>query len=103
MKTFQDRLGAWGDRTFPHSTFTSKLSHLDDEVRELWAAPLRDRPHDAIREEAADCFMLLCHVAHAEGFDLLAAAEEKFAAIQSRTWDEPDERGVVRHVEPPVA
>lgn len=113
MTNLQERIGAWGDETFPYDKANDGdkeaslgiLYHLEDEWEELedelvvheW--PLLDSEVDNIAYEAADMAILLFRLAHIVGFDLLDAVERKFAEIQTRTWGEPDERGVVRHVE----
>lgn len=56
---------------------------------------------DEIAEECADIMHLLFQVADKCGFDLLEATREKFEINKGRTWGEPDERGVVRHVPAP--
>ena len=98
MKAFQEQVGAWGDETFPHSTPASVVAHLMDEVGEL-ADDIAHANNDGIPSEAADCFLLLLHTAHKCGFDLQEEAERKFLVNKGRRWGEPDERGVVRHVE----
>ncbi len=68
------------------------MAHLRREVDELAA--------DHSPEEAADCFILLLGHAHENGYDLLAAAKRKMAINYERKWGEPDEEGVVEHIEP---
>lgn len=100
MTDLQQRIGEWGDKTFPRATLHSIHDHLSDEVEELADNIMGD--HDylvGMQEEAADCAILLFQLAHHAGFDLLANVEDKFATNQLRQWGEPDERGVVKHVE----
>lgn len=103
--TLQDETGTWGDETFPLSTARSVMDHLTDEIVELddevnafltEASPER---RAALAEEAADCYLLLLHIAHKCGFDLESAARAKLERNRARIWGEPDARGVVRHVE----
>lgn len=102
--SLQQEVGTWGDTTFPLSVPRSVMAHLSDEITEL--ADEVDAFTDcadattraALAEEAADCFLLLLHLAHKCGFDLNEAAQAKFEKNQVRVWGEPDERGVVRHV-----
>lgn len=89
---FQRAVGEWADATFPLSTDQTIRAHLSDEVAELADGVMVDA------FEAADCYLLLLHLAHKEGFSLDEVAREKFAINQRRTWGKPDERGVVRHV-----
>lgn len=100
----QTRIGQWGNRTFPLSTPLSIVAHLRREVVELEdeiiraTSPLFETNPGAVQEEAADCLMLLYHLAHRLGFDLHDAAEVKCSINQQRTWGEPDAEGVVEHV-----
>ncbi len=98
LREFAARLHAWAAQTFPYRTSGGAAQHLADEAQELQMALLAGSP-DLVAEEAADCFILLLRIAELEGFDLLAAAEAKFAEVQTRRWGEPDARGVVRHID----
>lgn len=91
-ETFQHAVGEWADKTFPQSTADSIRAHLSDEVAELADGV------DVDAFEAADCLLLLLHLAHKEGFSLIGTAREKHAINQRRQWGVPDDRGVVRHV-----
>lgn len=93
MDEFQREVGEWGVATFPGSTPGTILKHLSREVEELTMAL-----SDEQAEEAADCLLLLLHLAHRGGFSLLEAAREKFAVCQERKWGEPDQFGVREHV-----
>lgn len=93
---FQRKVGEWADRTFPESNSGSILRHLFEEIQELASVPdLQDAS-----EEAADCYLLLLHLAHKNGFDLKAAAVEKMARNILRTWEtEAGAKGYRKHVE----
>ena len=91
MIEFQTEVGQWADSKFTKSTPQSVCAHLSDEAAELQAAP--DDP-----SEAADCLLLLLHLAHKQGFDLLAEARRKHQINTERNWGTPDERGVVKHI-----
>lgn len=95
----QDRVGAWGTRTFPASTEMNIIAHLRDEVVELEEAVALQGPGDAeaAAVEAADAYLLLLHLAHRYGFDLQAAAEAKFAIVQTRSYTTDSGRGYLRH------
>ena len=103
--TLQDETGTWGDATFPLSTARSVMAHLTDEIDELavevdtFGATTEPTNRSALAEEAADCMLLLLHIAHKCGFDLETAARAKLERNRMRHWGEPDARGVVRHVE----
>ena len=99
LDDLQRRVAEWGNRTFPDSTRRSKLRHLVREVYELQreTSLVEHRPA-RIAEEAADCLLLLLHICAEQGLSLAAAAEAKFAVVQTRAWGAPDEHGVVEHV-----
>jgi NTP pyrophosphatase (non-canonical NTP hydrolase) len=85
------RCGSWADVTFSKATPSSICEHLRREVVEL-----KDRSDDV--EEAADCMLLLFHLAHKRGWNLEQAVINKFEKNQKRKWGEPDAHGVVEHV-----
>lgn len=90
----QNDIGAFTDKTFGKSTPQAKLHHLAEEVQELLA-----EPEDHM--EWADCFILLLDAANKAGLsmdDVYEAIEAKMEINKSRTWGEPDENGVVKHV-----
>jgi NTP pyrophosphatase (non-canonical NTP hydrolase) len=77
------RCGTWADSTFTKATPASICEHLRREVGELI-----DAPHDA--EEAADCMLLLFHLAHKQGWNLEQAVINKFEKNKARSWGKPD-------------
>ncbi len=84
---------AWQRATFTKASPESVAAHLL-----LEAAELKDNPCDP--HEIADCFLLICGSAQANGYDLTDLVARKFAIAQSREWGEPDAEGVVRHLTP---
>lgn len=99
---FQHQVGAWAERTFPASDWRSVVTHLQEEVEELSNAlyPDLDGRGD-YREEAADCLLLLLHLAHKEGFSLMEAATQKHRENVCRIWETDDNgRGYWKHVAP---
>jgi hypothetical protein len=91
---FQQQIGEWANRTFPESTSATILAHLRDEVVELMDAEPAQRA-----AEAADCFLLLLHLAHRDGFSLFDAGVVKAAINAKRTWASvTNERGYFGHV-----
>jgi len=90
LDRLQDEIGAWGDKTFPGSTPSSVLKHLQKEINELIT--------DKNSVEAADCVMLIIHFAHKMRFSLLDAIRYKFDINKARQWGTPDADGVVEHV-----
>jgi NTP pyrophosphatase (non-canonical NTP hydrolase) len=113
--TLQDRVGMWGETTFPEATDQSIMAHMLDEYTELddsldgspvTLAGDQQVIHTAVAvdkakvaEEAADVYLLLLHLAHRHGFSLQDAAEGKFAIVQKRTYTTDSGRGYVRHDE----
>lgn len=98
-KQFSD-VTTWQNETFPQSTAMSKIAHLEEEVTELSAAIEHDLPEK--RLEFADCFILLFGAAAADGMtykDIYNAISEKMEINRSRNWGEPDENGVVKHIQ----
>jgi NTP pyrophosphatase (non-canonical NTP hydrolase) len=110
LSDFQKEVGEWGDETFNakrnydlQSCSHGIYKHLVKEVKELYDA-LRQKfvsdnpPTCSVEEELADCFIILIHLAHLHGFDLLEAARNKMDINRKRTWGEPDEDGVIEHI-----
>lgn len=90
LSDLQREIGQWQAETFPASTLSSTIKHLQKEVGEL------DR--DRSPEEAADCVILLIEVANHMGICLQTEVEIKDAINRLRQWGEPDEHGVVEHI-----
>lgn len=112
LDDFQREVGEWGEATFPESNAVSIARHLNEEVRELQIAldsavvtafsGLRI-DESSIREEVADCMLLLTHLAHQIGFSLFDAAREKHAVNTLRTWEADDGgKGYWKHVDAPL-
>jgi NTP pyrophosphatase (non-canonical NTP hydrolase) len=97
MKWFQEYVSAWAEETFPEATRESVAHHLAEEVTELHDAALAGE-REALPGEAADCLLLLLHLAEQEGFDLLDAARTKHDINRRREWGEPDVSGVSHHL-----
>jgi NTP pyrophosphatase (non-canonical NTP hydrolase) len=90
----------WQDATFTQATAESAAIHLVREVKELlldiqYHASMSDRS-----KEIADCFLLICGVAHLSGVNLEEVVEEKMEINRNRVWGKPDADGVVEHIEP---
>lgn len=94
MDNLQQKIGEWGDMTFPRSTLYSLLAHLAEEVAEL----TRATSFAELSEELADVQHLLFHLAHRHGISLHDATVEKFEKNQQRIWAQTD-RGYAKHVE----
>lgn len=111
LSEFQKEVGEWGDRTFNvhrgfdlHKCTHAIASHFAKEADELGEAVdyflmgACSFDNKAMKEESADCFLILLHLAHLHGFDLLEAAREKMEVNYKRTWGTPDENGVIEHI-----
>jgi 5-methylcytosine-specific restriction endonuclease McrA len=113
FENFQKMVGEWADETFPKATPNTIFVHLVREVVELgrdlgitdagslkaFHLGMRKGHYPAtVSENAADCLLLLLHLAHKHGFSLYEAAGVKNAVNAGRVWGEPDELGVVEHV-----
>lgn len=82
LPELQSEIGEWGDETFPNATLESVRAHFDEEAAELHDS---SNPVD-LREETADCAMLLIQIAHHAGFDLDQAIRDKLEINRKRTW-----------------
>lgn len=102
LDRLQMEVGDWGAVTFPSATLESITAHLMEEAEELNADCTVQGPEegmasrDEIKMEAADCLLLLMHVAYREGFSLIEAAREKLIVNKGRTWA-PAEGGYWKH------
>jgi NTP pyrophosphatase (non-canonical NTP hydrolase) len=90
LPEMQKAINAWQDKTFPHATPTSIMTHMVREITELFEA------HDPA--EAADVLILL--IAHAGkcGYNLWTEVVKKMEQNYQRKWQAPDTEGVVEHV-----
>lgn len=92
LKFVQTAIGDWFNMKFPKTDSAAICVHLVREVIELSEA------FDPA--EAADCFLLLMHLAHQNNFDLLAEAFAKQQINLNRTWaTEPDDQNVYHHID----
>jgi len=116
MNKLQDSIGKWGDETFGHSgnpigSSQGIYHHMDKEFSELAEAideaivqsanekkPFGKCDKDHIAEECADIFILMCSLAHVNGFSIREAVGCKMAINRSREWGKPDKDGVIEHI-----
>ncbi len=102
---FQGEVGQWADFLLAHATPQTFAAKIAEEAAELilelgvlqgegWAASNMD----ALRNEAADLYIVLTILATYFGFDLLAAARSKHARNATRKWGPPDANGVIKHI-----
>lgn len=100
LAEFQREVGEWGRETFPNSTPETIAAHLKKEAKELKEAiDLRNGDEIwPVTEELADVFLLLLHLSHRYGLDLIEEGQKKFAVCKTRRWGDPDAEGVVEHI-----
>ena len=100
---------------FTHSRFKEaqnnpapliKLREEVDELIEQMNAPVEagkiNEANEKIEEEFADCFHLLLDSANRFGLspmDILYITTMKFNKNISRKWNEPNEDGIIKHIE----
>lgn len=100
MQDLKTQITEWGRKTFPLATYNSVVEHLRREVEEMQA----ETTYDGRLAEAADVQHLIYHIEallleEFDAGDLRAATWAKFRENQQRVWGDPDEYGVVEHVE----
>lgn len=91
----------WQKVTFPKANSLTKLYHLQEEVKELIEAIEAGYDEALIRDEYADCFMLLFGSAESRGNDYESVCnitQTKFDVVKTRKWGTPDKNGVVHHI-----
>lgn len=95
----QRMTGAWADTKFPKTDSVAICKHLEREIDELSTA-VADDAAISIIVEAADCLLLLMHLAHKGKFNLLTATIDKYVVNLSREWAaEPDAEGIYPHID----
>lgn len=99
------KISEWQNETFPSATALSKVSHLKQEVSELFdeLAKFEDGQlnEDDLKTEFADCFILLYGAASSFGltlFEINECINAKHNINLKRKWGKPDENGVVNHI-----
>jgi NTP pyrophosphatase (non-canonical NTP hydrolase) len=98
LDTLQREDGEWANRTFPNASNDTIMSHLTEEVEELSnAAHIDNGTIGNIEEEAADCLLLLLHLAHRNHFSLFEEAQKKFEINKKRTWNVKAPGGHTKH------
>ncbi len=96
---FQQQVGAWSGEIFPRAYPDSITAHLGQAVADL-ADALHGNGDARVEEEAADCLLVLLHLAHTLDFSLAEATRRKFGRNQRRTGETADSgRGSWKHRE----
>lgn len=83
--------GEWASKVFDKATPESICAHLRKEVLEL-----SEKPYDA--EEAADCILLILHLAYKQNWDLQHEIIRKLKINKQRIWGDINVEGFVEHV-----
>ena len=112
LQKLLDDTAKWSQDTFNKGKFCPSRTlsmghHLAQEVDELLDAV--EHQHKApskhanqrMRNEFADCFMLLFNCATNEGFNIANiydVVKEKLEINRKRIWGKPDKNGVVNHI-----
>ncbi len=96
MGKLQLKIDDWQEKTFPHATALSKMSHLTKEIIELNKSLIN---RDGIGSELADCQHLLFGIASKCGLNLEEETRKKFEINKQRRWGKPDKNGVVEHID----
>ena len=91
----------WADKTFPDTTIEAIVHHMWEEIHET----IDENSTANHRHETADVAMLFLHLTSKLGIEvkiesdiLKEAVVDKWEICKNRTWAEPDENGVIRHV-----
>jgi len=102
IQKLQRDIKQWSDDTFGLGRTGRPIAHhLKKEIDEVIDA-IDNSGYNRVKFEIADCFILLLDVASHEGIsvgEILDASEEKMEINKKRKWGEPDENGVVEHIE----
>lgn len=112
FQKLQDDTSEWSDGQFgKRRTAIPIVNHLKKEVLELSEALARwhnchtidfQKNYKRLKGEFADCLILLVDAAKHENIDtneMLKDAFEKLEINKLRKWGEPDENGVIEHIE----
>jgi NTP pyrophosphatase (non-canonical NTP hydrolase) len=91
------KIGKWQEKTFPGSNYKTKFNHLLDEIVELGDS-LDSGTIDEIKNELADCFILLLGICYVFGVRPVKIIRRKYKVNKKRKWGKPNEYGVISHV-----
>lgn len=104
-QNLMDEVVEWADKTFPSVSVESCVAHLVRESKEARDAIYSRLDHpddDHVKEEIADCFILIIQTAARFGmsFDnLMHVSRQKFEINKKRVWGDPDSEGIQSHLE----
>ncbi len=113
MQKLMDLISEWSDMQFSNGVFTheralpiihhlkKEVGELIDELKKVGNAEPTYLEKEKVKEEYADCFMLLLDSASHFGLsaeDLYNACVWKLKINKHRKWGAPDANGVVEHI-----
>lgn len=96
-------IGEWNSSVFKGGKERALplVKHLAKEVSELHvelcSAMGPNESLDNVKNEAADCFILLIALCSRMGFNLSDAVKEKMKINEKRKWKAPDAHGIIEH------
>jgi phosphoribosyl-ATP pyrophosphohydrolase len=96
-----NEIAGWARQTFDKADSVAHCYKLLEEASETLKAYQENDPEKLT--EAADCIICLIAIVEKSGnslHDLIYAIQAKFEKNKVRTWGQPDENGVVKHIEP---
>ena len=116
LQKLMDDISNWHSTLFPQLN-EGILNHLKEEIDELIEAHKAEMDHpyvpgsesnfvehseliNKVKEEYADCFILLLNSAaifQLSSDDIIEITRQKLEINKKRTWEEPDENGIIRH------
>ena len=109
LQKLMNAVSKWSDETFGEMQRNPAiLHHLEKEVKELINAVNIDNDKStyenrrAVREEFADCFLLILDSAKKRGINaetLIECSFEKLEICQKSKWGKPDKNRVVEHID----
>jgi len=97
MKDIFKLIGVWAENTFKKSTEYSCHLHLQEEVNELHIA-LRDHNTESIKEEIADCMIILIHLSYKFKIDVLEEIINKHCINMLSDWKYNEDLGYHKRI-----
>ncbi len=92
LRTLQNDIVRWADRTFPHRTVEDILRKLEEERKELLDGMITG-------DEYADIFILVMDLAAQHGIDIQKALVDKLEINRKREWKLNPDTNTMQHVE----
>ena len=106
LQNLMTDISNWSDQTFGNKHRNpSVLYHLIEEINELIynfnLSNNMENKYSLIKEEFADCFILLLDSASHAGItanDLFDIIVDKMEINKKRKWGQPDKNGIIKHI-----